>query len=236
MTEDTKGPETEPEIPAAEPDADAVTNQDAAAPETESETESETATAGDAPLPPDGEQPGAESSPWSGGADHAVEQEIAELKDRLLRALAENENLIRRSRREREDATKYAAANFARDVLTVSDNLRRALQAAPESIIEDEAAKVFLDGVEMTERDLLSVMERHGITRIAPMGAKFNHNEHEALFEVPTGDAEPGTVVQVIEHGYLIHGRLLRAAKVGVAKAVPGPDGDEGGHSVDTTA
>jgi molecular chaperone GrpE len=226
MTKDTKGPEAEPENPAAATESPAEDGPIEGAAVTESEIN------GDAPSSSDGEDQGADDSPWSNAAISAAEQEIAELKDRLLRALAENENLIRRGRREREDATKYATANFARDVLTVSDNLRRALDAAPESLTGNEDAKVFLDGVEMTERELLSAMERHGITRIAPMGKKFDHNEHEALFEVPTDEVEPGTVIQVVENGYLIHDRLLRAAKVGVAKAME----DSGGHNVDTTA
>jgi molecular chaperone GrpE len=150
--------------------------------------------------------------------------------------LAENENLIRRARRDREDAAKYAAANFARDMLKVSDNLRRAMDSVPQELREaDEATRAFIEGVELTERELLSTLERHGITRISPLGDKFNHDLHEALFEVPTDEVEPGTVVQVMEDGYIIHDRLLRAARVGVAKALPAAGGD-GGHQVDTTA
>lgn len=163
------------------------------------------------------------------------EEEIAELRDRLLRSLAENENLIRRARRDREDAAKYAAANFARDMLKVSDNLRRAMDAVPPELREDEATRAFIEGVELTERELLSTLERHGIKRLSPLGEKFNHDLHEALYEVPTGDAEPGTVVQVMEDGYIIHDRLLRAARVGVAKALPATGEDGGGHQVDTT-
>ena len=170
-------------------------------------------------------------------AEKTPEEESAELKDRLLRSLAENENLIRRARRDREDATKYAAANFARDMLSVSDNLRRAMDAVPPELREsDDAAKAFLEGVELTERELLSTLERHGITRISPLGEKFNHDLHEALFEVPTNDADPGTVVQVMEEGYTIHDRLLRAARVGIAKALPAPGGDDDERKVDTTA
>jgi molecular chaperone GrpE len=174
---------------------------------------------------------GAEAKP----AGKSPQEEIAELKDRLLRALAENENLIRRGRRDREDTAKYAAANFARDMLTVADNLRRALAAVPDGLRDDDNAKGFVDGVELTGRELLAALERHGIRKISPLGEKFNHDLHEALFEVPTSDAAPGTVVQVLEDGYVIHDRLLRAAKVGVAKALPGAAGD-GGHRVDTTA
>ena len=168
-------------------------------------------------------------------AGKTPEQEIAELKDRLLRSLAENENLIRRAKRDREDTAKYAAANFARDMLTVADNLNRALAAVPGGARDDETIRAFVEGVELTGRELLSALERHGIRKISPLGEKFNHDLHEALFEVPTSDAAPGTVVQVLEDGYVIHDRLLRAAKVGIAKALPGADGN-GGHKVDTTA
>lgn len=165
------------------------------------------------------------------------EAEIAELKDKLLRALAENENQIRRARRDREDASKYAAANFARDMLQVADNVRRALEAVPEQLDRtDPAVKSFLEGIELTERELLTTLEKHGIKRISPLGQKFDHDHHEAMFEVPTADAEPGTVMQVIEDGYIIHDRLLRAARVGVAKALAPPGDEEEGHQVDTTA
>jgi len=158
-----------------------------------------------------------EKSPWGEGGPEA---EIAELKDKLLRALADNENTIRRAKREREDTAKYAAANFARDVLTVADNLKRALDVVPESIQSLEETKPFLEGVELTNKELLAVMEKHGIQRIAPLGEKFDHDRHEALFEIPTSEKEAGTVAQVIEDGFMIHNRLLRAAKVGVAKAI----------------
>lgn len=172
-------------------------------------------------------------SPW---ADGGPEGEIADLKDKLLRALADNENTIRRAKREREDTAKYAAANFARDMLTVADNLQRALDAAPDGLRDgDDQSKSFLEGIELTSRELLSVLERHGIKRISPMGEKFDHDQHEALFEVPTADTEPGMVMQVVEDGFMIHDRLLRAAKVGVSKAIESPDEGEG-HSVDTTA
>ena len=165
---------------------------------------------------------GSEGSPWSDGS---AEEEIADLKDKLLRALADNENTIRRAKREREDTAKYAAANFARDMLTVADNLRRALDAAPESLSDgDEQTKAFMEGIDLTSRELLSVLERHGIKQIAPVGEKFNHDLHEALFEVPTSDMEAGMVVQVIEDGFTIHDRLLRAAKVGVSKTINEPE------------
>ena len=217
MTAEQKQPEPLFPEPDAEPDAtsgDAAeqTANDAA------ETEQPEEAADDQPA-----------SAWAKTPD----KEIAELKDKLLRALAENENLIRRARREREDTAKYAAANFARDMLTVADNLHRALAAVPEEMRNvDDAAKAFIDGVELTGRELLAALARHGIRRISPLGEKFNHDLHEALFEVPTADVAPGTVVQVLEDGYVIHDRLLRAAKVGVAKALP----DDGAPRLDTTA
>jgi molecular chaperone GrpE len=181
----------------------------------------------------DSEDDAAAESPWAEGGPEA---EIADLKDKLLRALADNENTIRRAKREREDTAKYAAANFARDMLTVADNLQRALDATPDGLRDgDDQSKSFLEGIELTGRELLSVLERHGIKRISPMGEKYNHDQHEALFEVPTSDAEPGMVMQVIEDGFMIHSRLLRAAKVGVSKAISSPDEGEG-HNVDTTA
>jgi molecular chaperone GrpE len=205
MTDEKRTPESE--TPEDAPQPEPAADQDTAAAETEGE-----------PAPPDGE---------SGEAP----DEAAVLKDRLLRALAENENIVRRARKDREDAAKYAAANFARDVLSVADNLRRALDSMPQSLRDDEAGKTLVEGLELTERELLAALERHGIKRISPLGERFNHDLHEAMFEVPTNDAPPGTVVQVMEEGYVIHDRLLRAARVGIAKALP-----ESGHTVDTTA
>jgi len=145
---------------------------------------------------------------------------IADLKDRLLRALAEVENVRRRGEREREDARLYAATNFARDIVRVADNLRRGLESVPAGAREENAAlATLLEGVELTERDLLSIFERHGIKQVAPMGQKFDHNLHEALFEAPGTGQPGGTVIQVIETGYTINDRLLRPARVGVAAA-----------------
>jgi molecular chaperone GrpE len=206
-------------------------------PETPPEEAPVEAVADDA-APDDAESSDNVESPWS--SDNPLEAEIADLKDKLLRSLAENENQIRRARRDREDATKYAAANFARDMLSVADNMRRAMEAVPDALDrEDPMIKGFLDGIELTERELLTTLERHGIKKLSPLGEKFDHDHHEALFEVPTGDSEPGTVMQVVEEGYIIHDRLLRAARVGVAKALAPPSGggdEEDGHKVDTTA
>ncbi|MEE2970421.1 MAG: nucleotide exchange factor GrpE [Pseudomonadota bacterium] len=154
--------------------------------------------------------------------------EIATLNDKLLRTLAEGENLRRRAQREREDTAKFAITNFARDILSVADNLQRALASLPETPPDaEDAINAFADGVKLTERELQSIFERHGIEKIDPQGQKFDHDRHEAMFEMPTADAPAGTVVQVFEVGYLLKDRLLRAAKVAVAKALPAPDESE---------
>ena len=167
-------------------------------------------------------------------AERDYEAELAELNDKLLRTLAEGENLRRRAQREREETSKYAIAGFARDVVGAADNLRRALEALPEGPATEEGPlKAFTEGVELTERELLGVFERHGIEKIDPVGQKFDHNLHEAMFEIPTTDAPPGTVIQVVQAGYVLNGRLLRAARVGIAKHPP--EAPPPPESVDTT-
>lgn len=147
-----------------------------------------------------------------------LEAELAEHKDRLLRALAEAENTRRRAQRERDDATRYAISGFAKELLSAADNLRRALDSLPEAEAGDERTRSLLAGVAATERELLAVFERHGIRRIDPMGERFDHNLHQAIFEVERGDRPSGTIVEVLQPGYLLHDRLLRPAMVGVAK------------------
>ena len=167
----------------------------------------------------------------------AARQEAAQLKDQLLRALAEAENVRRRAQREREDAAKYAITNFARDVLQVSDNLHRALEAIPAAALAaDEALKNLHEGVSATERQLDAALERQQVKRIWPMGEKFDANLHQAMFEVQTADQAPGTVVQVMQAGYLIHDRLLRPALVAVAKQPAGDAPPAGTGKVDTIA
>ena len=195
----------------------------------------ETDRAETAPPDPEEARPGEAAAPAAaddGGADQGgeapaerdYEAELAALNDRLLRTLAESENQRRRHRREREETAKYAIAGFARDMLGVADNLRRALEALPDGAAEgDEALKSAIDGVALTERELEGAFARHGVEKIDPEGRKFDHNLHEAMFELPTADAAPGTVVQVVEAGYVIGDRLLRAARVGIAKAPPEP-------------
>jgi molecular chaperone GrpE len=191
-------------------------------------------------------EPANDSGPVDDGTDipagpdqelAAARQEAAQLKDQLLRALAEAENVRRRAQREREDAAKYAIANFARDVLQVSDNLHRALEAIPAAALaEDEALRNLHEGVTATERQLDAALERQQVTRIWPMGEKFDANLHQAMFEVPTFDHAPGTVVQMMQAGYLIHDRLLRPALVGVAKQPAGEAPPPGAGKVDTIA
>jgi molecular chaperone GrpE len=155
----------------------------------------------------------------------ALEAELADQKDRLLRALAETENVRRRAQREREDASKYAVSGFAKDLLSAADNLRRALESLPEAEVKDERTRSLLAGVAATERELLSVFERYGIRRIDPKGEPFDHNFHQAIFEAERADQPSGTVVEVLQPGYVLHDRLLRPAMVGVAKGGPKPAG-----------
>lgn len=186
-----------------------------------------------APIDSGAEIPGAGGTPEQ--QLKAARAEAAQLKDQLLRALAETENVRRRAQREREDAGKYAIANFARDVLQVNDNLQRALEAIPAAALAaDEALKNLHEGVSATERQLSAALERQAVKRIWPMGEKFDANFHQAMFEVPTNDHAAGTVVQVMQAGYVIHDRLLRPALVGVAKSAPG--GETPQSKVDTLA
>jgi len=158
----------------------------------------------------------------------ALESELAEHKDQLLRALAETENVRRRAQREREDALKYAVAGFAKELLSVADNLRRALDSLPQSEVKDERTRGLVTGVEATERELLSVFERHGLRRIDPEGERFDHNLHQAIFEAERPGKPGGIVIEVLQPGYVLHDRLLRPAMVGVAKQTPKPtDPDE---------
>lgn len=176
----------------------------------------------------------AEAAADTAAALAAAQAEIAELKDRLLRNAAEGENLRKRLEREKEDAAKYAAGKFARDVLTVADNLRRALENAPQHA-EGSPEAGLVAGVEATERELLGVFERHGITRVDPRGQKFDPNLHQAMFEIEDPSVPSGTVLQVMAAGYVQHGRLLRAAMVGVSKGGP-KDELQPGAAVNTQA
>ncbi|HEX3937539.1 MAG TPA: nucleotide exchange factor GrpE [Xanthobacteraceae bacterium] len=153
----------------------------------------------------------------------ALEREHAEMRDRLLRTLAEMENLRKRTDREVADSRLYGVSSFARDVLGVADNMRRALDAvAPELRASAESGvKALIDGVELTERELLKALEKNGVRQFTPQGEKFDPNLHQAMFEVPDVTVPAGSVVQVVQPGYMIGERVLRPALVGVSKGGP---------------
>jgi molecular chaperone GrpE len=221
-----EGKEAVNEVPEASAEAaEALAESGAEAAERE-------APAGPADAEPEAEEPTAE--PEEEDPLAAAQAEIADLKDKLLRAVAETENVRRRAARDRDDANKYAITGFARDLLSVADNMLRAVASVPEDARQDdENLNTLLEGVELTQRELQTVFDRHGIRPIEPMGEKFDHNWHQAVVELPDPDAQPGTVVQVIQIGYAIADRLLRPAMVAVAKN----DGGGGpGDKVDTTA
>jgi len=177
---------------------------------------------GATPEPSANADPGIEAS----GEIEAMIAENADMRDRLLRTMADMENLRKRTEREKSDTARYAISSFARDVLTVGDNLRRTVEHVPaEAAAQDPALKSFLDGIELTERELLNVLERHGVTRIDPIGAKFDPNFHQAMYEVEKKDVPEGTVIDVMQGGYTIGERCLRPALVAVSKggAKPAP-------------
>lgn len=158
------------------------------------------------------------------GPDHlaALEEQVADLNDKLLRAVAETENVRRRAQRDKEDASKYAISGFAGDMVSVADNLTRALDSIDaETRAADEAVNNLMSGVEMTLRDLLNTFERTGIKRIDAMDKPFDHNLHEAMFEMEDLTKPAGTVMQVVQDGYTLRDRLLRPTKVGVSKGGP---------------
>ena len=199
-------------------------------PERDKKTSEEDARAPEADAVENGTEPEAEPEAEAeaeapADATAALQAELAALKDQLLRALAETENLRRRSQREREDALKYAAVPFMRDLIGVVDNLRRAMASvSPEALEADEHLKTLMDGLEMTETELATVFERHHIVKIDPLGERLDPHSHEAMFEVPDPETPSGTVVQVVQTGYRLHDRLLRPAQVGIAKGGPAPE------------
>ncbi len=160
-----------------------------------------------------------------------AEAEINDLRDKLLRAVAETENVRRRSEKEKADAANYSMTNFARDMLAIGDNLHRALESLPENEELSDSVKTLIEGVKMTDRELHNIFVRHGIDKIDPKGEAFDHNHHQAMFEAETDDPN-GTVIQVMQIGYKIKDRLLRPAMVGVSKG-----GSEKPHEgIDTKA
>jgi len=169
--------------------------------------------------------------------------ELDQMKDQAMRALAEAENTRRRAQKDREDASKFAVSGFAKDLLSVADNLRRALDATPEDLKEDVRVKNLLDGIEATERELLKSFEKNKIEKLEPVqGQAFDPNFHEVMFEAPVPGTPGGAIIEVIETGYILNGRILRPARVGVAKddgqgsaAAPNTD-PEPGANIDTEA
>lgn len=148
----------------------------------------------------------------------ALRGDLESAKQDVLYAKAETQNVRRRMEKDVQDARNYAATGFARDILSVSDNLARAVQSVPEALREDEKLKGFIAGIEATQRELDKVFGQHGITRIASTGMPLDPNQHQAMIEIPSDDHEPGTIVQEMQAGYMIKDRLLRPAMVGVAK------------------
>ncbi|MFD2204825.1 nucleotide exchange factor GrpE [Kiloniella antarctica] len=162
-----------------------------------------------------------------------LDAQNAQLTDKLLRTMAEMENLRSRTRREKEDTVKYAPQKLVTDLIGVMDNLQRALLSVSEETAEgNEDLKNLRDGIDMTNREMLKVFSRHNITEVEALGAKMDPHSHEALFEVPDPSQPEGTIVQVIQPGFRLHDRLLRPARVGVAKGGPAA----GAEKVDTTA
>lgn len=153
----------------------------------------------------------------------ALEREHAEMKDRLLRTLAEMENLRKRTEREIADSRLYSVTSFARDLLVVSDNMRRALETVSPELRnnEESGVKAFIEGIELTERELLKALEKNGVRQFTPQGEKFDPNLHQAMFEIPDATVPAGSVVQVVQPGYMIGDRVLRPALVGVSKGGP---------------
>ncbi|MBI2242375.1 MAG: nucleotide exchange factor GrpE [Magnetospirillum gryphiswaldense] len=181
---------------------------------------------------PDAPAPAEETSPEARIAE--LEAEVAKLKSEVLYARADTENVRRRLEQQAEDRAKFAVSNFAKDVLGIADNLRRALDAVPATAREgNDIANTLTVGVEMTERELLTTMERYGIKLIQAMGERFDPNLHQAMMEVEDPTQPTGTVVMVMQQGYVLHERLLRPALVGVSKGGPStPPGEQ----VDTNA
>jgi len=188
---------------------------------------------GEAPGDPGGAPPADQPAPAAAEAGErtvhdviaALQAEVADFKDKWLRAHAEIENVRKRAEREKEDTAKYAITKLARDVVNVGDNFQRAIEAVPAGAAEqDPALKSFLDGVTMTERELLNVLERHGIQRIHPLNEPFNPYLHQAVMEIQRTDVPAGTAVQVFQAGYTIEGRVLRPAMVAVSKGGPKAD------------
>lgn len=211
MSNDTKGPDHHPGGPGQPTDAAAGS------------------VSGQQPTAAAATEP--EGAPENGAARTeaaALRAELEETKarlDRALRAYAEADNVRKRLEREKEEAAKYAVTKLARDIVTVGDNFRRAIETAPaDKMTQDTALKAFFEGIELTERELLGMLERHGVKRIDPMGEPFNPRQHQAVMEMDSPDAQAGTILQVFQAGYMIEDRILRPAMVIVSKGASKPD------------
>ena len=193
--------------------------------EPEDEAETETGAEAEAaaqPDAPDLAEQDAASEPLPGADESGIAAELADTKDKLLRALAETENIRRRAQRDVDNASKRAFSGFAREIIVVADNLSRALEAVDAKTVEgNDQVKSLVDGVEMTARELQKAFERNGIQKIEPLGEKFDPQVHEAMFEYEDPSMPAGSVGQVMEAGYILGGQPLRPAKVGVTKGGP---------------
>ena len=219
-------PEAEAETPAPEDAPEEIAEDGGKTDESPPESKEREPEEG----PPEEEKPEQEDP-------EAPEAQIVVLNDKLLRALAEAENVRRRAQRDREDTSKYAIANFAREMLSVSDNLKRAMDSVDaETREKDPAVEQIMVGLEMTAREINNIFERSGIRTIEALGQKFDHNRHEAMFEVDDASKPAGTVVQEVETGFMLHDRLLRPAKVGVSKGGPKENGETENASSDSPA
>lgn len=201
------------------PDHNATPENDPLAPEPVEQSETDNVE----PLHHD--EPAAEA-PQDNAEIEALQKELADAKDKMLRVAAEAENTKRRALKEKEDAAKFANSKFAQGILSVADNLRRALDSVPPELLEQEdRVKNLVDGIEATERELLKAFEANGLKKIDPSDELFNPNYHEVMFEAPGTGKPAGTVIEVLEMGYILHDRLIRPARVGVAKEEGEPGG-----------
>lgn len=227
--------QSDPNDPSADTDAQTHLDAVAAALAAESEPADEAETTPESTESTESTEPAQPSPAKKTPTPLATELQarIDELNGQLLRALAEVDNVRKRSDRMIADTHKYAVANFAKDLLSVPDNLNRAMDAVPEEArTGDGLVAKLLEGVSAVDRELASAFEKHGLTKLEPMDVPFDPNFHEAVFQVPNSGKPAGTVVQLLQTGYTLHGRLVRAAMVGVAKG----DGSPPEHKVDTTA
>jgi len=183
-------------------------------------------------------QASADASEQPAQQSTALEREHTETKDRLLRALAEMENLRKRTEREVADSRLYSVTSFARDLLVVADNMRRALDTVTPELREsaESSVKSLIEGVELTERELLKALEKNGVRQFTPQGEKFDPNVHQAMFEIPDATVLAGSVVQVVQPGYMLGDRVLRPALVGVSKGGPKTAPASAGNDNDNTA